>query len=114
MDKIFDIVHEANDKRRHHTNIPRRTMKAVEELGEMCNAYLSVTSKLNPKEKTWTNVREEMVDALIMAIDLLYTPFPDDGTKTKKEIEQEVLKAFDKAMKKWKDQISKEEDITMS
>ena len=114
MKKIFDIVYEANKDRRHHTNIERRSMKTMEELGELCNAYLSVTSKLNRKQKTWTNVREEMVDTLIMAIDLLYTPFPGGENKTKEEIEQEVFEAFNVAMKKWQDQISNEEDITMS
>lgn len=55
----------------------------MEELGELAEAYLGVTSSNNGKNKTWSDVREEIVDVLIVSLDLALTPLPGEvGTGT--------------------------------
>lgn len=48
----------------------RRIIKLMEELGEVSEAFLNVTSPNNRKNKSWNDVREELVDSFIVAIDI--------------------------------------------
>ena len=47
--------------------------KLLEEIGEVSQAFLSVTSESNDKKKTWADVREEAADVLIIAADIALT-----------------------------------------
>jgi hypothetical protein len=66
------LVREANPDR-NVANVHRRTLKLIEELGEVAQAWLNVTSASNGKHKTWHDVREEIADCLIVALDIGWT-----------------------------------------
>ena len=72
MQEIIELIRAANPKR-SMPSLPRRFMKLTEELGEVAEAYLNVTSKANDKCKTWDDVREECADVLIVAFDIALT-----------------------------------------
>jgi hypothetical protein len=73
MTTIIDLVTQANPER-STANLRRRLHKLLEELGELSEAYLSVTdTTISTKNKTWLDVREEAVDVLIVAIDIAVT-----------------------------------------
>lgn len=102
---ILGFIFSANKKRKKkNENLDRRFIKLAEEVGEACQAYYSVTSKNNSKNKTWGDVREELCDVVIVALDILFTEMPDetDFKNPKKElidrIEKEIRR---KAEAKW-------------
>lgn len=74
---IIQLVAKANPDR-NRANLSRRVHKIFEELGEIEEAYLNVTSSTNGKGKTFADVREEACDVLIVAIDVALTPLTDD------------------------------------
>jgi NTP pyrophosphatase (non-canonical NTP hydrolase) len=74
---IAQLVQAANAGR-DPANLERRCDKLVEELGEVSEAYLNVTSDSNRKAKTWDDVREELVDCLIVALDIYWTVLPGE------------------------------------
>jgi len=74
---IVDAVYDANPTR-NVSNVNRRIIKLGEEYGEASEAYLNVTSAGNGKGKTWADVREELADVLIVALDVVLTPMSDD------------------------------------
>lgn len=69
---IIDSVRNANTQR-SIKNFDRRCEKFLEELGELAEARLGYTSKNNPKNKTFDDVKEEVVDVLIVALDIALT-----------------------------------------
>ncbi len=71
--KIYNQINEAN-LARNIDNIGRRFIKYLEELGELSQAYLSVTGS-NRRNLSWADFREEAVDCLILAVDLALTPY---------------------------------------
>ncbi len=112
MKRIFDIIYKANP-RRSLDNLCRRMLKISEEEGEASAAYLNVTSELNAKGSTWEDVREELLDVIIIATDCLYTTMPIDEGKTHEQIEAEVFKEFKRKMAKWDKQIKEGKDVTL-
>ncbi len=113
MKRIFDIIYDANP-RRSLDNLCRRMLKIGEEAGEANEAYLNVTSELNVKGSTWEDVREELLDVIIIATDCLYTPMPIDEGKTREEIEAEIFKEFERKMAKWEKLIKEGRDVTLN
>ena len=111
---IMKEIYEANAGRRNVQNLHRRITKAGEEIGELGEAFLYVTSMSNTKEKTWEDVREEAVDVILMGIDLALTPLPIDKEKSSKEIQQAVLDMVEKKLNKWKAQIAAGKDCTLT
>ena len=97
---FFDKVYDANRERTLRT-LGRRFGKIGEENGEIWEAYLNVTSLNNGKDKTWENVREEMVDLAIVAIDVLATRLPIDHGKTDEEVQAEIMKIIEMKLAKW-------------
>jgi hypothetical protein len=84
VDDLISSICNANPDRGEF-NIHRRIIKLAEELGEVSEAYLNVTSVNNGKNKTWDDVREEFADVLIVAVDVALTPlggFNDNITET--------------------------------
>ena len=69
MDEIFKKVRDAKPIR-HHDEIQRRLLKISEEHGEATQAFLSLTSPNNSKKKTWDDLREELVDELIIRVEI--------------------------------------------
>lgn len=75
--KILQQIRAANPNR-NHDNLARRLIKITEEIGEASEAYLNVTSDTNPKQKSWVDVREELIDTMIVVIDCALTPNPHE------------------------------------
>ncbi len=97
---LYDVVVDANRERSFGT-LWRRIAKLGEEYGEIWEAYLNVTSAQNGKGKTWEDVREELVDITIVAIDTLATRLPIDEGKTDEEIKDEIMAVLKKKLDKW-------------
>jgi hypothetical protein len=57
-------------------------LKLLEEIGEFTQAYLAVTSQANDRRKSWADVREELADCLIVALDIAWTVFPTEDYTT--------------------------------
>lgn len=69
MEDLVTMVRDVNPHR-SPDNLTRRLLKILEELGETAEAYLSVSSPHNYKNKTWFDYREEACDTLIVLIDV--------------------------------------------
>src|SRR3954469_6426855 len=76
FERIAIAVRDANPGR-NEANLKRRSIKLSEELGEVAEAYLNVTSASNGKGMTWDDVREEIADVLIVVLDIAWTPLTD-------------------------------------
>ena len=87
-DELTQAIRNAN-LTRHHTTLNRRIIKLAEELGEVSEAYLNVTSLNNGKGKTWADVREEMADLVIVALDCALTATPDQEASGLSQVEIE-------------------------
>ena len=109
--KILQQIRQANPGR-HFSNLARRIIKLGEEKGEVCEAYLNVTSEHNPKQKSWVDVREELVDLMIVSLDCALTPNPheledfDVSTETGRRdldlhIEAEIAWLLTSKLAKW-------------
>lgn len=77
FDKICELVRIENESRNFST-VNRRAVKMLEEIGEVAEAWLNVTSPSNGKAKTWDDVREEIADCLIVALDIAWTKLPTE------------------------------------
>jgi len=77
LSDAVDLIAQANPMR-STANLDRRLIKMLEELGELAEAFLSVTSEHNDRNKTWADVQEEAVDVLIVATDIALTPLNED------------------------------------
>ncbi len=98
---IINAIYEANPNRTH-TNLVRRILKLSEEMGETAEAYLNVTSASNGKKKTWDDVREELADCVIVALDCAMTPMPDQEGITKDAIMAQFSDEITAKLAKWK------------
>ena len=78
LDQISQLVRDANPER-NSSNLCRRSLKLVEEMGEVAEAFLGITSASNGKQKTWDDVREEVADCLIVALDIAWTRLHDES-----------------------------------
>lgn len=111
MKDIIEKVKEANPKRKF-ASFPRRVIKLGEEKGEVDQAYLSVSSKSNSKNKSWADVREELVDVLIVATDLLLHDFPDEDGLTYEDKLARIHSEVDRKLKKWNKKQAKNGDTS--
>jgi NTP pyrophosphatase (non-canonical NTP hydrolase) len=69
---IIESIKNANPER-SVASIKRRLLKMSEEKGEVCEAILNLTCEKNSKNKTWDDLREELVDCFIVAVDIALT-----------------------------------------
>lgn len=104
MDDLINKILHANPKRKGK-NLDRRIMKLGEEYGETVQAFLAVTSKNNLKKKTWPDVREELVDCLILTLDILLTEMPDQKDLTDNKRIQIIHNELDRKLAKWADKM---------
>jgi NTP pyrophosphatase (non-canonical NTP hydrolase) len=109
--EMFDKVWEANPTRTMEI-MSRRMIKLGEEYGEACQAYLSVSSENNGKEKTWADVREELTDVLIVTLDLLCHQMPDEELASQDHKRHQVHQELDRKLKKWHKKIKKRQDTS--
>ena len=112
--KILEEIYEVVQKRQPNFSeryTHRRVTKLGEETGEVSEAFLSVTSESNGKNKTWTDVREEAVDATIVALDIALTKFPGEEHMTDEQLYDAVEDMIAKKLKKWKKKLKDKTDI---
>lgn len=100
MTDIIDKVFAANRDRRMEI-FARRMLKLGEEYGEASQAYLSVSSEKNGKNKTWDDVREELVDVLVVTLDLLCHEFPDEKSTSLEQRSALIHRELDRKLTKW-------------
>ena len=107
-----DLIKKVRDTNRDRDMaiFARRLLKLGEEYGEASQAYLSVSSESNGKNKTWDDVREELVDVLVVTLDLLCHDFPDEDETDVSAKEARVLDIMDKKLDKWKKKMKKKQD----
>lgn len=100
FESVIATIAQMNPGRDNNT-FSRRIMKLGEEYGEINEAYLNVTSLHNDKNKTYDDVREELVDLLIVTVDCLLTRLPGDEDKTDDDIEKEITQWVRVKLDKW-------------
>jgi NTP pyrophosphatase (non-canonical NTP hydrolase) len=100
-DGVIDAIFEANPTR-NFDNYNRRTIKLMEELGELSEAYLNVTSSSNGKGLSYADVREEAVDCLIVAADLALTSTPDQAGLSSEQVTAAMVEMINLKLAKWK------------
>lgn len=109
LQQIFEVVNKRNpqyDER--YTS--RRVIKVNEESGEVSEAFLSITSDSNGKNKTWEDVREEAVDTAIVALDIALTKFPGEESWDDEKLYTEVENMIAKKLAKWKKKLKNKSD----
>lgn len=113
LKKIYEIKQSKKSSKVGKKRLLRRALKLSEESGEVAQAVFSITSDRNPKNKTYADVREELVDTVIVALELLLSEFPDeelDGDESYDYIKERSLSEFNRKIQKWTDKEEKEED----
>lgn len=103
MGIIKDVQKIGNPVRREN-GFERRLAKTTEEVGELAEAILSVTSVANSKNKEHMDIVEEAVDVAIMGLDIALTK-PEDSWQTDAQWRDVVSCMFAKKLAKWRDQI---------
>jgi NTP pyrophosphatase (non-canonical NTP hydrolase) len=97
---LLHAIWAANPARSEAT-LARRLLKLSEELGEVSEAYLNVTSAANAKNKTWDDVREELCDLLIVTVDCLLTPLAGERGVPIEVREAEIGDVVEAKLAKW-------------
>lgn len=98
---LIEEIWKANKDRRKVQDPARRVIKLAEEMGECAQAYLSVTSEANEKNKTWKDVMEEAIDTAIVALDIAMTDNPEIKDKKFDEIEKYINNIINVKLEKW-------------
>lgn len=97
-------VQAANPGRGFH-NMARRLIKLGEELGEASEAYLvATTTAKSRKKKTTADLREELIDLGIVALDCALTRMPGEENATDEEIEAAIMEVLATKLAKWESQ----------
>lgn len=108
---VFEKIWNANRKRTMDI-FARRLLKLGEEYGEANQAYLSVSSENNSKNKSWEDVREELADCIIVAMDLYCHQMPDETDESYTAKVASLHKDIDRKLKKWHKKQKKREDTS--
>lgn len=102
--KIYDAKIQKGKLEIKKSRMIRRALKLSEESGEVSEAVLGVTGKEeeNYKNKSYDDVREELVDSIIVAVDFLYSTFPDEKDDLSFEDVSKLREdIFNKKIDKW-------------
>lgn len=99
---IVKKIQEIGSETRNPTSLVRRCLKATEEVGELAEAALCVTSLDKSKGKTWEDVTEEAIDVAIMGIDIALSKPPGFGDVSDEDWRRLVTHIFDLKLKVWK------------
>ena len=113
MNKLIEQVKEWHHERNLINGCTHKDQlaKLMEEVGELSEAMLSVTSKNNGKKKIWNDVSIEAIDVLIMAADIALT-IPPDCTLTNEEWRLHLRHALTRKLRKWSEQLDENKTIT--
>ena len=98
---IVKKIQEIGNETRSPTSLVRRCLKATEEVGELAEAALCVTSLDKGKGKTWEDVTEEAIDVAIMGIDIAMTKPPGFGDVSDEDWRRLVHHIFGLKLKVW-------------
>lgn len=98
------------DPNRSKSNLHRRGIKIMEELGEVAEAYLSVTSMDNTKDKSWNDVREELIDVVNTALDCAFTPL--NPGETPEEAYKKTIAMLKHKNQRWREKLETGQTIT--
>ena len=109
MTDLIKKVYDTN-RARDMEIFSRRLLKLGEEYGEACQAFLSVSSENNGKNKTWADVREELVDVLVVTVDLLCHDLPDEPESNVVSKAKIVTDLLDRKLDKWTKKIKKKQE----
>lgn len=110
LQQIYEVTNKRNpvyDER----YLSRRVIKVGEESGEISEAFLSVTSESNSKNKTFEDVREEAVDTAIVALDIALTKFPGEEEMDDEQLYAAVENMIAKKLTKWRKKLKDKKDI---
>lgn len=111
---ILQQIYAVTSKRNPTYNeryLSRRVIKIGEESGEVSEAFLSVTSDSNGKNKTFNDVREEAVDTAIVGLDIALTKFPGEEDWDDEKLYTAVENMLAKKLAKWRKKLKDKTDI---
>jgi hypothetical protein len=99
---IIDAIDVVNTDR-NFENLHRRLIKLGEEYGEASEAYLASTSSRSYKKLTYADLREELADTVIVAVDLALTRTPDQIASglTTNQAKSEFANIIGRKLLKW-------------
>lgn len=104
---IISEIERIGTPTRQASNLERRGLKAVEEVGELAEALLGASlGEDNYKGKTWEHVLEEAVDVALMGIDIALTAVPPDEEWSREHWELKVRIMFEDKLRKWEEKIA--------
>lgn len=109
---IITDVQKTGEPERRVENILRRAAKSGEEVGELLEAVLSVTSVSGAKGKRWMDVVEEACDIVIMGLDVALTKPPEWQDIDDAMWRAIVKKIIEVKLAKWKHQLRGGSTIT--
>lgn len=99
---FLHAIRAANPARNFST-MSRRILKIGEEYGETCEAFLvSTTTRPTRKVKAYADVREELIDTGIVALDCALTRFPGEEDLTDEDVEAIVMEMLARKLQKWR------------
>lgn len=96
MEKMIEILNTIKElSEKEQKSLPEMVLKLVEEVGEVSQAILSVTSASGSEYKNITieDFKEECVDVLLVILSLFYKVSKD---------ENELYETLNKKIEKWK------------
>ena len=103
---IIKAVQLVGDTERGTRNIERRLAKATEELGELAEAVIDVTSHHHSKGKSPEDIMEEAVDLAIVAVDIALTRIGVANDVDDNEMREMVELMFGRKLNKWQKQVT--------
>ncbi len=108
---VLNLIYEVGIPGRKIDNLVRRLGKLMEEVGELSEAILSVTSENNGKNKIWNDICIEAIDVLIMAADIALTK-PPECTLSDEEWRLHLRHVLSRKLRKWSGQLDENRTIT--
>ena len=108
---VLNLIYAVGKPGRRIDNLVRRLAKLMEEVGELSEAMLSVTSENNAKKKKWDDIAIEAIDVLIMATDIALTK-PPGCTLSDEEWRLHLRHALTRKLHKWSEQLDENKTIT--
>lgn len=99
---ILEEIREIGAPARCMEQLHRRILKLGEEFGEVTEAYLAITSPGNYKNITPADLREELVDVVIVALDVMLHRVPGEENLSDDELGEALEAVFAKKLAKWR------------